>query len=130
MWEVNGNDVSMAEHDFGLKLPFTIHDLPITANDTIKMVFKRHRNDEPILEKDYTNIVDKTIELDTYTYTVSGDSVIAVVIGGSAPTQTLSYKDGSTWRSATKAYKKVSGTWVQQSDLSTVFEAGKNYVKG
>jgi len=64
MWEVNGNDVSMAEHDFGLKLPFTIHDLPITANDTIKMVFKRHRNDEPILEKDYTNIVDKTIELE------------------------------------------------------------------
>lgn len=66
----------------------------------------------------------------TYTYTVSGNSVIAVVIGGSAPTQTLFYKDGSTWRSATKAYKKVNGSWVQQSDLSTVFDASTNYVKG
>ena len=66
----------------------------------------------------------------TYTYTVSGNSVIAVVIGGSAPTQTLSFKNNGSWVSATKAYKKVSGAWVLQGDLSTVFEAGKKYVKG
>lgn len=66
----------------------------------------------------------------TYTYTVSGNSVIAVVIGGSAPTQMLYFKNNGSWVSATKAYKKVNGAWVQQSDLSTVFEAGKNYVKG
>lgn len=66
----------------------------------------------------------------TYTYTVSGDSVIAVVIGGSAPTQTLWFKDGAAYASAIKAWKKSGTTWSVQSDLSTVFEAGKNYVKG
>lgn len=66
----------------------------------------------------------------TYTYTVSGDSVIAVVIGGSAPTQTLSFKNNGSWVSATKAYKKVSGAWVLQSDLSAVFDANTKYVKG
>lgn len=65
-----------------------------------------------------------------YTYTVSGDSVIAVVIGGSAPTQTLSFKNNGSWVSATKAYKKVSGAWVLQSDLSAVFDANTKYVKG
>lgn len=66
----------------------------------------------------------------TYTYTVGGDSVIAVVIGGSAPTQTLYFKNNGAWVSATKAYKKVSGAWVLQSDLSAVFDANKQYVRG
>lgn len=29
-----------------------------------------------------------------------------------------------------KAWKKVNGTWTQQSDLTTVFQTGVNYVKG
>ena len=66
----------------------------------------------------------------TYTYTVSGDSVIAVVIGGTAPTNVLSFKENGSWVSAIKAYKKVNGSWVQQSDLTTVFNANTNYVKG
>lgn len=66
----------------------------------------------------------------TYTFTTAGNTVIAVVIGGSAPTQTLYFKNNGSWVSATKAYKKVNGAWAQQSDLSTVFETGKNYVRG
>lgn len=66
----------------------------------------------------------------TYTYTVSGNSVIAVVIGGSAPTQTLWFKDGVAYAAAIQAWKKSGTTWSVQSNLSTVFEAGKNYVKG
>ena len=66
----------------------------------------------------------------TYTYTVSGDSVIAVVIGGAGPTQTLYFKSNGVWVSATKAYKKVNGAWVEQSDLSSVFDSSTNYVKG
>lgn len=66
----------------------------------------------------------------TYTYTVNGDSVIAVVIGGSAPTQTLYFKNSGTWTTATKAYKKANSAWVLQSDLSMVFDANTNYVRG
>lgn len=66
----------------------------------------------------------------TYTYTVSTDSVIAVVIGSFTPTQILYFKNNSVWVSATKAYKKVSSAWVLQSDLSTVFDENVNYVKG
>lgn len=66
----------------------------------------------------------------TYTYTVSTDSVIAVVIGSFAPTQILYFKSNSVWVSATKTYKKVSGAWVLQSDLSAVFDGNVNYVKG
>lgn len=66
----------------------------------------------------------------TYTYTVSGDSVIVVVIGGTAPTNVLYFKESGSWVSAIKAYKKVNGSWVQQSDLTTVFNANINYVKG
>lgn len=65
----------------------------------------------------------------TYTYTVSGNSTIAVVIG-EPPPQTLYYKSGGTWITAQSAYKKVNGSWVEQTNLATVFQSGVNYVKG
>lgn len=66
----------------------------------------------------------------TYTYTVSGDATIAVVIGGGGSTQTISFKQNGSWVAATTVYKKVNGAWVQQTDLSSVFDSNTNYVKG
>lgn len=66
----------------------------------------------------------------TYTYTVSGNSTIAVVIGGSSPTQKIYYKVNGSWVAATKIYKKINGSWVEQSDLTTVFDSNTNYIKG
>ena len=34
------------------------------------------------------------------------------------------------WVEAIKAYKKVNGSWVEQSDLTTVFDNNINYIKG
>ena len=65
----------------------------------------------------------------TYTYTVSGDATIAVTIGGSAPQPKLWFKDPN-WTQAVKAWKKVGNTWVEQTDLTTVFQSGVNYRKG
>lgn len=66
----------------------------------------------------------------TYTYTVSGDATIAVVIGGSSTQPVISFKDNGSWVAATKVYKKVNGLWVQQSDLTAVVDANTNYVRG
>ena len=65
----------------------------------------------------------------TYTFTTSGDAIIAVTIGNTA-TNVLYVKVNGAWTSATKAYKKVNGSWVEQSDLTNVFQNGINYVKG
>lgn len=40
------------------------------------------------------------------------------------------YKVTGGWVAATKVYKKVNGSWVEQSDLTTVFDTNTNYVKG
>lgn len=66
----------------------------------------------------------------TYTYTVSGNSTIAVTISSGGVTQTISFKDNGTWIPATAVYKKISGSWVRQTDLSNVFDASTNYVRG
>lgn len=39
-------------------------------------------------------------------------------------------KDNGVWAEVVEAYKKVNGSWVLQSDLSNVFDANTNYVKG
>lgn len=66
----------------------------------------------------------------TYTFTTTGDAVIAVTIGASGPTNVLYAKVNGSWVAASKAYKKVNGSWVEQSDLTTVFQNVTNYVKG
>lgn len=78
---------------------------------------------------DVTYSTGSGIDHYTYTYTVTGDAVIAVVIGGGT-TQTLYVKVNGSWVAFSKAYKKTNGVWVQQSDLTTVFSQNTNYVKG
>lgn len=46
------------------------------------------------------------------------------------PTNSLFIKSNGSWVTATKAYKKVGGVWVEQSDLTQVFDENTNYTKG
>ena len=76
---------------------------------------------------------DVTYEADgvvyTYTYTVDGDATIAVTIGGGS-TQSICFKQNGAWVTATKAYKKINGVWVEQQDLTSVFNSSTNYIRG
>ena len=45
-------------------------------------------------------------------------------------TDTLFFKENGQWVEVAAAYKKVNGSWVQQSDITTVFNSSTNYVKG
>lgn len=66
----------------------------------------------------------------TYSTTISGDMTIVVTIGGSGSQQIIYFKNNGAWTSSTEVYKKVGSSWVLQSDLSNVFDANINYVKG
>ena len=65
----------------------------------------------------------------TYVYTISsvtGDHTI-VVSSGSGAQDVLYVKINGTWTAATAVYKKVSDSWVQQTNLQNVFDSGTNY---
>lgn len=64
----------------------------------------------------------------TYAFTVSGNSTIAVTIGV-AETDTLFVKINGTWKKV-EPYKQVSGSVAKQTDATTVFSSGTNYLKG
>lgn len=62
----------------------------------------------------------------TYTFTVSGDANIAVVIGGAA--RDVAYiKLNGAWVEASTVYKKVGGAWIEQTDLTSVFDPNTKY---
>lgn len=66
----------------------------------------------------------------TYATTISGDMTIAVTIGGGGgDTSKLYVKLNGVWKEATP-YKKVNGVWVLQTDVTTVFDSTKKYIKG
>ena len=63
----------------------------------------------------------------TYTFTVDDNATIAVTIG-SQETSTLSLKVNGQWVTVAKAYKKISGSWVEQ-DITTLFNTSTKYVR-
>lgn len=79
---------------------------------------------------DVTYSTGSGIDHYTYTYTVSGDSTIAVVIGDSGSSAKVYIKINGTWVQYSKIYKKVNGSWTEQSDITSVFDTSTNYVKG
>lgn len=64
----------------------------------------------------------------TYTFTVSGNSTIAVAIGDAG--DTLYIKVNGAWKEVSKVYKKVNGAWVEQTELADIFNTSTKYVKG
>lgn len=65
----------------------------------------------------------------TYTYTVTGNATIAVVIGGQADTSKLYLKLNGTWTEC-QLYKKINGSWSLVSEPSAELSTTANYVKG
>ena len=79
---------------------------------------------------DVTYSLGTGIDHYTYTYTVSGDSVIAVTIGGgSGETDHLWVKRSGSYAEAVKAWKKQNGTYTE-IPITDAFSADKKYVCG
>ena len=62
-----------------------------------------------------------------YIYIYGADLTIEYTSGG--VTQTLKIKSNGNWQDVSKVYKKENGSWVEQTDLSQVFDTNANYVK-
>lgn len=57
------------------------------------------------------------------------DLTIDYTSGGSTG-PVLNTKVNGSWVNVSKVYKKVSGIWVEQSDIANLFSTDTNYVKG
>ena len=62
MWNVSGNSLSMAEGDWGVKLPVNVSGVTFSASDSIKIVIKN--GETTLVEKEYTNITQNTVNLE------------------------------------------------------------------
>lgn len=61
-----------------------------------------------------------------YTFSLHNDTVL---YAKTKINQIMYVKINGTWVACTKAYKKVDGAWVEQTDLSGLFDTNKNYIK-
>lgn len=64
MWAVNGTNLQMAEGDYGISIPVTVSGTTLSASDTLKFVFLAAKNGRVILEKEFTNISENTVNLE------------------------------------------------------------------
>ena len=54
MWTVNGNNIKMAEHDYGIALTVAIGGTTFSASDKLKFTFKKSMNGSTVLTKELT----------------------------------------------------------------------------
>lgn len=72
-----------------------------------------------------------TYQVSGYVYTITSVTTDhAIVVTAAGGSDVILFKSGGSWVQAAKAFKKISGAWVQQSDLTAVFDSSKNYVRG
>ena len=64
MWIVNGNDLKMAEGDFGVILPIKITGMTFGASDSAQLIIKKKLNGEDYITKTFTNIQNNTSNLE------------------------------------------------------------------
>lgn len=107
---------------------YKINIVPNTTTDTVTLT---------------DNGVDRTSSLEkeegtdkqgnpavSYSYSLSNIQAnhTLVVHTGSTPT-ILYFKDNNTWRSVTAAYRKINGAWVQEPDITSLFNNNNRYRK-
>ena len=76
--------------------------------------------------------LDETPTYDAYWYydltNITADHTINVTTGGQ--TATLYLKVNGVWTAVSKCWKKINGSWVEQTDLTSVFDPNTHYVHG
>ena len=106
-------DMSSGDHSIWVK--FSKDDASASNNDTLQFKVAITLNEAftpgTYYMYDITNITTD------HTITVS-------------PAIILYFKVNGTWTTINKAYKKINGAWVEQTNLSTIFDANTNYIKG
>lgn len=94
----------------------------------------------------YVEYAEPTSDIDYYAYSfeVSGDATIAVVIGtvvagdkiyikgagGWTLAKDIYVKVNGAWKKVTKTLKKTNGSWVEQDDKSAMFDPNAIYING
>ena len=66
MWNTKGKnstDLTMCEGDYGVSLPFVIVGITIGSQDSVLLTIKKTKNGSPVIEKEYTNIINNTIDI-------------------------------------------------------------------
>ena len=64
MWNVTGQSLSMAEGDWGIKLPVTVSGITFSEHDALKLTIKTADNGTVLVEKTYTNIQQNTVDME------------------------------------------------------------------
>ena len=111
---------NMSAGDHSIWVKYSKDDASASNNDTLQ--FKVSITlDEPFTPSTY------------YGYdinNISADHVIVVTYSTPIETNTLYAKINVSWYEVAEAYEKVNDSWVLKTDVTTVFDASKQYVKG
>ena len=64
-WSVSGNNLTMCEGDYGVKLKTTLNEeITLSASDKVLFTFKTQKNGDTLFTKEYGDIQDNIVWLE------------------------------------------------------------------
>lgn len=63
MWQNNGDNIEMAEGDFGFSLPITVSGIAFGPSDALRMVVKPFAGGPVLYKKEFTNVLGNVIQV-------------------------------------------------------------------
>jgi hypothetical protein len=121
----DGQTVRLAGDDYSLRI------VPDSVDAVVELTDNNISQTSALVREDGEDKQGNPVVNYVYTLSnVAATHTIIVSIGGASPI--FYVKEDGDWEaiSVSKVFKKVNGSWVEQSDLTTVFDQTKNYVKG
>ena len=62
-----------------------------------------------------------------YLYIYGAEILVDYTLPGS---EQMMIKNNGTWQNVTTVFKKVNGSWIEQTNLTDLFDTSANYIKG
>jgi len=127
----SGNDAKMYPDGQSVVLAGYDYRLLIVPNEADAKVTLRDNNVDKTSSLQYEEATDKQgKKVANYIYELTNITATHTITVTCAPRAVLYARVSGPWQQFSKAYIKVSGTWVEQEDITTVFDARLNYKKG
>lgn len=114
-----------------VKLENQHYRLLIVPNDSSATVTITDNNVDVSSQLQYEEGTDKSgNKIVNYSYQISNINAAHNLVISCRAGAKLFIKSGGSWVGISHAYQKVNGSWVEISDLTTVFDARNKYKKG
>lgn len=129
-WDETIYSISASSNVQGVSVSTTSGETTSGGTNVITLFGVSSLSDIQLLDNGSDVTSSLVVSGSNYVYTLTNVSADhTVTVSDITPSEVMYTKSNGSWTTMSKVYKKINNAWVEQTDLTNVFEADKIYVR-